>query len=148
MIATGAKNAEIAERFVISQNTVKSHVGHILKKLPAKNRTEAAFRYIELYGAPTPSAEDSAATNGDVKETREIGATGASTAAVSELLRNDRLLLKLQDGQDLEVPLVEQIRGRVDVDSEVIVYFDQHSRAVGWYLPDEEIGLDLRNWAP
>ena len=27
MIATGAKNAEIADRFVISQNTVKSHVG-------------------------------------------------------------------------------------------------------------------------
>ena len=148
MIATGAKNAEIAERFVISQNTVKSHVGHILKKLPAKNRTAAAFRYIELYGAPTSSAEDSAATNGDVKETREIGATGASTAAVSELLRNDRLLLRLQDGQDLEVPLVEQIRGRVDVGSDVIVYFDQHNRAVGWYLPDEEIGLDLRSWAP
>ena len=147
MIATGAKNAEIAERFVISQNTVKSHVGHILKKLPAKNRTEAAFRYIELYGAPTPSGEDSAATNGDVKETREIGATGASSAAVSAL-RKDRLLLRLQDGQDMEVPLVEQMRGRVDVGSDVIVYFDQHNRAVGWYLPDEEIGLDLRSWAP
>ena len=35
MIATGAKNAEIADRFVISQNTVKSHVSQILKKLPA-----------------------------------------------------------------------------------------------------------------
>ena len=35
LVATGAKNAEIADRFVISQNTVKSHVTQILKKLPA-----------------------------------------------------------------------------------------------------------------
>ena len=148
MIATGAKNAEIADRFVISQNTVKSHVGHILKKLPAKNRTAAAFRYVELYGPPAPSNGDSpAATNGDAPETREIGATGTSTATVSALLRKNRLLLTLHDGQDLEVPLVEQVRGRVDVGSAVIVYFDQRDRTVGWYLPDEEIGVDLRNWA-
>ena len=148
MIATGAKNAEIADRFVISQNTVKSHVGQILKKLPAKNRTAAAFRYVELYGPPAPSNGDSpAATNGDAPETREIGATGTSTATVSALLRKNRLLLTLQDGQDLEVPLVEQVRGRVDVGSAVIVYFDQRDRTVGWYLPDEEIGVDLRNWA-
>ena len=30
----------------------------------------------------------------------------------------------------------------------MIVYFDQRDRAVGWYLPDEELGLDLRQWAP
>ena len=148
MIATGAKNAEIADRFVISQNTVKSHVAHILKKLSAKNRTAAAFRYVEVYGPPAPSNGNSpAATNGDAQETREIGATGASTATVSALLRKNRLLLTLDDGQDLEVPLVEQVRGRVDVGSAAIVYFDQRDRTVGWYLPDEEIGVDLRNWA-
>ena len=67
MIATGAKNAEIADRFVISQNTVKSHVSQILKKLSAANRTEAAFRYIELYGAPSASAGDAARRQRDVQ---------------------------------------------------------------------------------
>ena len=57
-------------------------------------------------------------------------------------------MLTLQDGRDLEVPLLEQIRGRVDVGASAIVYFDQHDRLVGWYLPDEEIGVDLRHWAP
>ena len=113
MIATGAKNAEIADRFVISQNTVKSHVGHILKKLPAKNRTAAAFRYVELYGPPAASNGDSpAANNGDAQETPEIGATGASKATVSALLRKNRLLLTLQDGQDAGGP-----SGRADTRS-------------------------------
>ncbi len=52
MVATGANNAEIAERFVISLNTVKSHVSRILRKLKATNRTEAASVYIEQYGTP------------------------------------------------------------------------------------------------
>jgi hypothetical protein len=54
----------------------------------------------------------------------------------------------LQDGRDLELPLLDQLRGRVDVGASAIVYFDQHDRAIGWYLPDEEIGVDLRHWAP
>jgi DNA-binding CsgD family transcriptional regulator len=145
MIATGAKNAQIAERFVISQNTVKSHVSRILQKLPAKNRTEAAFRYIEIYGAPSPSpvAADEALQQAD-----RITAASAIRATVSALPRGDGLVLTLQDGRDLDLPVVEQIRGRVSVGAPAIVYFDQQDRAVGWYLPDDEIGVDLRHWAP
>jgi DNA-binding CsgD family transcriptional regulator len=143
MIATGAKNAQIAERFVISQNTVKSHVSRILQKLPAENRTEAAFRYIELYGAPSPSA----AADGAIQHPDRITAASAVRATVSTLPQGDGLVLTLQDGRDLDVPVLEPIRGRVEIGAAAIVYFDQHDRAIGWYLPDEEIGVDLRHWA-
>jgi DNA-binding NarL/FixJ family response regulator len=46
MIAEGATNAEIAQRLVIEQSTVQSHVKNILRKLGARNRTEAAARYL------------------------------------------------------------------------------------------------------
>ena len=45
MMASGASNAEIAERLVISESTVKSHVKNILRKLGAANRTQAASMY-------------------------------------------------------------------------------------------------------
>lgn len=143
MIATGAKNAQIAERFVISQNTVKSHVSRILQKLPAKNRTEAAFRYIELYGAPSVAAAPD-----DPIPSDRIAAASAIRGTVASRPRGDSLVLALQDGRDLDVPVLEQISGHVEVGAATIVYFDQHDRAIGWYLPDEEIGVDLRHWAP
>lgn len=46
MIVDGATNSEIAERLVIATSTVQSHVKRVLHKLGAKNRTEAAVRYV------------------------------------------------------------------------------------------------------
>jgi LuxR family maltose regulon positive regulatory protein len=44
LVARGASNREIAEQLVITVGTVKSHLNHILRKLDAQNRTEAAAR--------------------------------------------------------------------------------------------------------
>ena len=48
LMAAGATNAEIADRLVISQDTVKSHVKHVLRKLRASNRAEAVSRYLRV----------------------------------------------------------------------------------------------------
>ncbi|CUU59790.1 GAF domain-containing protein [Parafrankia irregularis] len=48
LLASGATNAEIANRLTVSETTVKSHVKHILRKLHAANRAEAIARYLGL----------------------------------------------------------------------------------------------------
>ena len=149
MIATGAKNSEIAERFVISQNTVKSHVSQILKKLSVSNRTEAAYRYTELYGhgPHATSTTGHAASTALHDEPAELGAASVVPATVSSLLHGDRALLTLQDGRKLEVLVLDPIRARLGVGASAIVYFDGHERAVGWYLPELDLGVDMRHWA-
>jgi DNA-binding NarL/FixJ family response regulator len=41
LMATGATNQDIADRLVITEGTVKSHVKHILRKYGAVNRAQA-----------------------------------------------------------------------------------------------------------
>ena len=43
LIATGLTNMQIAERLIISERTVKSHVNNILSKLQVTDRTQAAI---------------------------------------------------------------------------------------------------------
>ncbi|HYB25291.1 MAG TPA: response regulator transcription factor [Solirubrobacteraceae bacterium] len=42
LLAGGMRNREIADRLVLSEATVKTHVRHILEKLHLRNRSEAA----------------------------------------------------------------------------------------------------------
>jgi len=48
MLAAGRSNQGIASQLVISLDTVKKHVSHVLGKLGAANRTEAVARGREL----------------------------------------------------------------------------------------------------
>jgi FixJ family two-component response regulator len=50
-MASGETNRGIAERLVISDGTVKSHVKHILRKLHAVNRADAASRFTRIVHA-------------------------------------------------------------------------------------------------
>jgi LuxR family transcriptional regulator, maltose regulon positive regulatory protein len=48
LLAEGKSNQAIAEELVISLDTVKSHVSHVLDKLGATNRTQAVARARDL----------------------------------------------------------------------------------------------------
>jgi two-component system nitrate/nitrite response regulator NarL len=47
-LATGQTTSQIAGYLFISENTVKTHVRHILEKLEASNRTEAVSKGLQL----------------------------------------------------------------------------------------------------
>ncbi|HWR65704.1 MAG TPA: response regulator transcription factor [Bellilinea sp.] len=47
-LASGQTTSQIGSRLFISENTVKTHVRHILEKMEASNRTEAVSKAIQL----------------------------------------------------------------------------------------------------
>jgi LuxR family transcriptional regulator, regulator of acetate metabolism len=51
MLAEGATNVGIAQRLVVSEGTVKTHVKHILRKLGVQNRSQAVSRYYRMRAA-------------------------------------------------------------------------------------------------
>jgi DNA-binding NarL/FixJ family response regulator len=53
LMATGLSNVEISERLFVSVQTVKTHVGNVLAKLGARDRTQAVILAYET-GFVTP----------------------------------------------------------------------------------------------
>jgi DNA-binding CsgD family transcriptional regulator len=49
LMVRGAANATIADRLILTEGTVKSHVKHILRKVGAVNRSEAIAKYVGLF---------------------------------------------------------------------------------------------------
>jgi LuxR family transcriptional regulator, maltose regulon positive regulatory protein len=47
-LAAGRSNQAIARELMVTLDTIKKHVGHVLGKLGAANRTEAVARAREL----------------------------------------------------------------------------------------------------
>jgi DNA-binding NarL/FixJ family response regulator len=59
LLALGKANKEIARDLDVGEQTVKSHVGHILAKLGVRSRTQAALHAVRIGLVPADAAEPS-----------------------------------------------------------------------------------------
>jgi DNA-binding NarL/FixJ family response regulator len=57
LLRKGLTNAEIAERLILAESTIKSHIASIFHKLGIHSRKEVAAALADIDGAPAPQAE-------------------------------------------------------------------------------------------
>ena len=49
------------------------------------------------------------------------------------------------DGRIIWVPLPDRLRGEIEAGGSVTVYLDHEDRVVGWYVPELQLGADMRH---
>jgi len=72
-----------------------------------------------------------------------LGGRGFAVGQVAAAPGSGRVELRLSDGRSLIAPIAGALEPRVAVHDPVLAYFDGH-RLAGWYLPDRQLGMDLR----
>ena len=55
------------------------------------------------------------------------------------------MLVGLGNGRAIWVPLPDRLRGGIEAGGPVIVYLDLEGRVAGWYVPELELGVDMRH---
>jgi DNA-binding NarL/FixJ family response regulator len=70
LVAAGLSNQDIASQLFISLATAKVHVQHIMEKLDARSRTEAAMKGVALAGQVLPQTARDTAGDGTDSPTR------------------------------------------------------------------------------
>jgi hypothetical protein len=57
---------------------------------------------------------------------------------------DEKVLIRLGDGRAVELLAPEALRGRFDVDDEVVVLLEADGEIAGWMLPGQNIGVNMR----
>jgi hypothetical protein len=65
-------------------------------------------------------------------------------AVVVETSADARALLRLEDGSEQQLSAPEEMSELLRPGLRVILYHGPDDELLGWYLPEHEIGLDLR----
>ena len=104
LLAAGAPNPRIAEQLVVSLDTVKKHVSHLLGKLGAANRTEAVTRArrarpdplaLAPQTVPAPSCPEGGP--GGTAVLRRLGKIAPAYAPSGDARQRRRLVLSLEE---------------------------------------------------
>ena len=72
-----------------------------------------------------------------------LGSTPSFAGEIVAHWAEEKLLVRLRDGREVELPSPAEAEGQWEVGDPVLVYFDGKA-PLGWYLPDRQFGVDFR----